>query len=245
MLPVIAIIGRPNVGKSTLFNRLTRTRDALVGDMPGLTRDRQYGEGQFDENRYILIDTGGLEASSRDFLIAKSKSKKGEAAEDIEELMVRQAWQAVVEADVVLFLVDGRAGVHPDDEKISQLLREQYKKVYLVVNKVDGLDTNLARADFYSLGLSEVHQISAEHGFGVRNLISKVLDRVASEKPEESEASKEQVEKERDKDKSISIAFIGRPNVGKSTLVNRILGEERVIVYDQPGTLCVDRYGWR
>ena len=209
MLPVIAIVGRPNVGKSTLFNRLTKSRDALVVDLPGVTRDRQYGEGEIGDKRYIVIDTGGI----------------GEGEEGIDSPMTAQAKLAMQEANDIIFVVDGRVGVIPADEKIAHLLRTLNKKVYLVVNKTDGVDPNLAISDFHGLGLGEPLPIAAAHGRGVTTLgeiISEtfpVQDAVADEKT-----------------KGIKVAIIGKPNVGKSTLVNRMLGEERVIVYDHAGT---------
>jgi GTP-binding protein len=210
MLPVIAIAGRPNVGKSTLFNVLTRARTALVADEAGLTRDRQYGRGIIGERPYIVVDTGGL-----------SDSKDG-----VEELMAAQAWLAISEADVVLFMVDARAGLTPQDEELAQKLRVLSKVVYLVVNKIDGLDSETVKNDFYRIGLGEPHTIAASHGRGVTTLINFVLEQL----PAAVEAVNEETQK------GIKIAFVGRPNVGKSTLVNRMLGEERVIVYDQPGT---------
>jgi len=215
MLPVIAIVGRPNVGKSTLFNRVTRTRNALVGNKPGLTRDRQYGEGEYHGTRYIVVDTGGL-------------SDFGEAVdESVEALMAKQVWQSIREADAILLLVDARAGLTPDDEHIAKLLRKYSKKVYLAVNKIDGLDRDIVIAEFHELGLGYPYPVSAEHGTHINDFIEEILQDI----PQSSE-----VVLERQTEKGIKVAFIGRPNVGKSTLVNRILGEERVIVYDQPGT---------
>jgi GTP-binding protein len=210
MKPVIALVGRPNVGKSTLFNRLTRSRDALVADFPGLTRDRQYGDGLIGERPYIVVDTGGI----------------GEGEQGIDQPMTEQARLAVSEADAVLFLVDGRAGVTSADELIANELRAGDKPVYLVVNKTDGVDEQVAAADFYSLGLSEPHAIAASHGRGVKRLMNQVLKAF----PEPDEESAEGA------DPGICIAVLGRPNVGKSTLVNRLLGEERVVVYDEAGT---------
>lgn len=210
--PVIAIIGRPNVGKSTLFNCLTKTRAALIADQPGLTRDRQYGEGESGGQEYIVIDTGGLI----------------EKAAGIDALLAKHAWQAVTESDAVIFLTDGRAGINPDDTTIADKLQhlKMKKIVFLVVNKTDGIDPNLAIADFYELGMGEPYPIAAAHGRGVTELLNKILGEIPK-KPELAEPEKFQ---------GIKIAFVGRPNVGKSTLINRILGEERVIVYDQPGT---------
>ncbi|MFY0677953.1 MAG: ribosome biogenesis GTPase Der [Neptuniibacter sp.] len=213
MLPVIALIGRPNVGKSTLFNRLTRSRDALVADLPGLTRDRQYGEGVVGESDYIVIDTGGITGD--------------EAGIDFE--MAKQSLQAIDEADVVLFIVDARAGLNPADEMIANHLRCSDKPYYLVVNKIDGLNPDVAMADFYAMGVGQPLPIAAAHGRGVTQLIEMVLE----ELPEIEEASAETMA---EVEKGIKIAVVGRPNVGKSTLVNRLLGEERVVVFDQAGT---------
>ncbi|WP_207063756.1 ribosome biogenesis GTPase Der [Motiliproteus sp. SC1-56] len=210
MNPVIALVGRPNVGKSTLFNRLTRSRDALVADFPGLTRDRKYGEGRLDERDFIVIDTGGI---------------SGDEA-GIDSAMAEQSLLAIEEADAVLFLVDGRAGLNHADELIAQHLRQSGKPYFLVVNKIDGVDPDVAMADFYALGLAVPVPIAASHGRGVRNLIEQVLDGFPAP---EAEADEE-------KDQGIRMAVIGRPNVGKSTLVNRMLGEDRVVVYDQAGT---------
>ena len=215
MKPVIALVGRPNVGKSTLFNRLTRSRDALVADFPGLTRDRQYGEGRMGDRPYMVVDTGGI----------------GEGETGIDNPMTAQARQAAREADVVLFLVDGRAGITAADELVAQELRQLDKPVLLVVNKTDGLDENVAGSEFYQLGLPSLHAISASHGRGVRRLVDDML---AALPPEEEAA---ELEGDEDgPDEGICIAVLGRPNVGKSTLVNRMLGEERVVVYDEAGT---------
>ncbi|RLA05368.1 MAG: ribosome biogenesis GTPase Der, partial [Gammaproteobacteria bacterium] len=216
MRPVIALVGRPNVGKSTLFNRLTRTRDALVADEPGLTRDRQYGHADINDRECILIDTGGI-----------SGDEQG-----IDTLMAGQSLLAMEEADVVLFLVDARSGIAPSDEMIVKHLRNLAKPSFLVVNKIDGLDADNVISDFYSLGFGEPYGIAAVHGRGVRVLMEKV----AAEFPEQQLIEQEENEDEDDSDKPIKMAVVGRPNVGKSTLVNRMLGEERVIVYDMPGT---------
>lgn len=211
MKPVIALVGRPNVGKSTLFNRLTRSRDALVADQPGLTRDRKFGEGKLGDRPYIVVDTGGLSGED----------------EGVEKLMASQSWQAVQESDIVLFLVDGRAGMVTDDQNIAKRLRATGKPVYLVVNKTDGLNEDVVTAEFYAMGLGEPYPIAAAHGRGVHALINQVL----GDLPEE-EAIPEEIEAQQ----GIRIAIVGRPNVGKSTLVNRILGEERVVAFDLPGT---------
>jgi GTPase len=209
MKPTIVLVGRPNVGKSTLFNKLTRTRDAIVADMPGLTRDRHYGHGRLGDRPYLLVDTGGLEPTAR---------------EGIFEHMARQTLQAVAEGDAVLFLVDGRAGITPADRDIARELRRTGRKLTLVVNKAEGLSRDQAAAEFHELGLGEPHAISATHGDGVSELMSFVLASFAHE-------GREPMPDERPK-----VAIVGRPNVGKSTLVNALLGEERMIAFDQPGT---------
>lgn len=211
MRPVIALVGRPNVGKSTLFNRLTRSHDAIVANMPGLTRDRQYGEGSFNDKSFIVIDTGGITGYE----------------EGIDFEMASQSLQAIDEASICLFLVDAKDGVTPDDEKIVDYLRKHNKSSYLVVNKVDGLDPDQACAEFYSLGMSEVFPITATQGRGVNSLLREI---VSSAGTDDSDID------DNDKIDGIKIAIAGRPNVGKSTLVNRMLGEDRVVVYDQPGT---------
>ena len=208
MRPVIALVGRPNVGKSTLFNRLTRSRDAIVANLPGLTRDRQYGKGLHNGKSFIVIDTGGITGY--------------EGGIDFE--MASQSLLAIDEASICLFLVDARDGLTPDDEKIVDYLRKSNKNSYLVVNKVDGLDADQATADFYSLGLTQIFSITATQGRGVNSLLKEVLSGAEDDENEAEAAT------------GIKIAIAGRPNVGKSTLVNRMLGEERVVVYDQPGT---------
>lgn len=208
MKPTIAIVGRPNVGKSTLFNRLTRSRDALVADMPGLTRDRHYGHGRLGSKPYLVVDTGGFEPVVDDGILLK---------------MAQQSLQAVDESDAVIFLVDGRVGLTPQDQMIAQHLRQQHRPVFVVVNKAEGMTQSIAGAEFFELALGEPWAISASHGDGTRELIEAVLEGF-SEEAEEKE------------DKHPKFAIIGRPNVGKSTLVNAILGEERVIAFDQAGT---------
>jgi GTP-binding protein len=214
MKPVIALIGRPNVGKSTLFNRLTRSRDALVADLPGLTRDRHYGEGRVGERPFLVIDTGGFEP------VAK---------EGIMHEMAKQTKQAVAEADVVIFLVDGRQGLTPHDKTITDFLRKSGRSVMLVVNKAEGMKYTSVTADFYELGLGDPYVISSAHGDGVSDLVEESINIALASRPEE-------VNEPEDAVKGIKIAIVGRPNVGKSTLVNTLLGEERVIAFDMPGT---------
>ncbi len=209
MIPTIALIGRPNVGKSTLFNQLTRSRDALVADFAGLTRDRHYGRGIHDERPFYVIDTGGM----------------GSAEEGIDAPMMAQSRQAVEEADLVIFLVDAREGLSPADEEIAHFLRKSPCRVILAVNKTDGLDLDVALGDFYRLGFEQVLPIAAAHGRGVKAL----LDAAMSSFEPVPAAAEDDVER-------IRIAVVGRPNVGKSTLINRLLGEDRVVVFDLPGT---------
>ncbi|MDR5893527.1 ribosome biogenesis GTPase Der [Halomonas mongoliensis] len=211
MTPVIALVGRPNVGKSTLFNRLTRSRDALVADFPGLTRDRKYGNGVLGGKAYTVIDTGGISGDE----------------EGIDAAMAEQSLVAIDEADIVLFLVDARAGLNVADQAIANHLRVNQKKTWLVVNKTDGLDEPSAVAEFWELGLGEPRPIAAAHGRNVTALIDEVL----SPFPERDESIPVDTGT-----KGIRIGVIGRPNVGKSTLVNRLLGEERVVVFDEAGT---------
>ncbi|MDG6894606.1 ribosome biogenesis GTPase Der [Volucribacter amazonae] len=254
MTPVVALVGRPNVGKSTLFNRLTRTRDALVADFPGLTRDRKYGQAHIAGYDFIVIDTGGIDGSEQ----------------GVEEKMAEQSLLAIEEADVVLFLVDARAGLTSADIGIAQYLRQrQQKKTVLVANKTDGIDADSHCAEFYQLALGEVVQIAASQGRGVNQLMENVLaplfeqqaqpTQSAVQNEENFELASQQDEWEQefdfhneedsqlldqvladeyqhDENKNIKIAIVGRPNVGKSTLTNRILGEDRVVVYDMPGT---------
>lgn len=210
MTPVIALVGRPNVGKSTIFNQMTHSRDALVADLPGLTRDRKYGEGHYDGRKFIVIDTGGLTGD--------------EVGLDLE--MARQSMQAVEEADIVLFIVDGRSGLTTGDQMIADQLRRSGKQAHLVVNKTDGQDPDIASADFYSLGFESTFQCAAAHNRGIKSMLEVLLPE--PENPEEQDRA--------DMYPGIRIGVVGRPNVGKSTLVNRMLGEERVVVYDMPGT---------
>jgi len=209
MLPVIALVGRPNVGKSTLFNVLTRSRDALVADLPGLTRDRNYGYGRLGPIPYLVVDTGGLVVN----------------AEGIEELMAKQTLRAIEEADRVLFLLDAREGCAHSDHFIAQTLRKLGKDVVLVANKSEGIDSATAGADFHQLGLGEPLTISAAHGDGMKALLDRAL--AGFTVAHGTGAVEEQ---------GIRVAVIGRPNVGKSTLINRLLGEDRLIAFDQPGT---------
>ena len=213
MKPVIALIGRPNVGKSTLFNRLTRSRDALVADLPGLTRDRHYGEGRIGERPFLVIDTGGFEPVAKEGIVHE---------------MAKQTRQAIVEADVVVFIVDGRQGLTPHDKTITDFLRKSGRQVMLVVNKSEGMKYTSVTADFYELGLGDPYVISAAHGDGVADLVDQALDIAIDGKPQE--------ENEEAPLRGIKIAIVGRPNVGKSTMVNTLLGEERVIAFDMPGT---------
>ena len=286
MSKVVALVGRPNVGKSTLFNRLTKTRDALVADFPGLTRDRKYGRAMYNDYEYILIDTGGIDGSE----------------EGIETRMAEQSLQAIDEADLVFFLVDARNGLTSGDYMIADYIRRHQKKTVLVANKIDGLDSDVATAELYALGISNIYPISATHGRGLSSLLDEVLSPVLSDGEEhelpqpgpfddpeaikwekgfdfldnvpmdkeaggfdwhawklrhqkkddagdtdgesgseKAEAGEKKPENDEEHDGSFSdlpikFAIVGRPNVGKSTLTNRMLGEERVIVYDMPGT---------
>ncbi len=213
MKPVIALVGRPNVGKSTLFNQLTRSRAALVADYAGLTRDRQYGSAEYEGQVFIVIDTGGL---------------TGERG-GIEALMQEQAWAAVTEADIVVFMVDARAGMTVADQEIAERLRRTGKRIQLVVNKIDGVDESLVQAEFARLGLGEPVFTTASHGRGISALWQALIEQLAS-------SALLAAEPEVPADDSIRVALIGRPNVGKSTLTNRLLGEDRVLAFDQPGT---------
>jgi GTP-binding protein len=212
VLPVVALIGRPNVGKSTLFNRLTRSRDAIVADYPGLTRDRQYGFGKLGPIPYLVVDTGGVAGGEQ----------------GIEEIMVEQTVRALKEADVAIVLVDGREGVTAADEHAAMLARRHARKTWLVVNKSEGLDSDMAAADFHRLGFGDPVAISAAHGDRVSALMDAVLDEFADRTHVEATDDEPQ--------DALRIAIVGRPNVGKSTLANRLLGEDRFVVYDQPGT---------
>jgi GTP-binding protein len=209
MIPVIALVGRPNVGKSTLFNRLTRSRDALVANYSGLTRDRKYGDGEMHDRRFMVIDTGGISGEE----------------EGIDVGMAEQSLLAMDEADIVLFIVDCRSGIIAADHMIAETLRKKNRKVYLVANKIDGLDPAAALADFYQLGFSGMFPTTATHGRGVRSMMEELLEPY----PEYAEPDNSGLN-------GIRIGVVGRPNVGKSTLVNRLLGEDRVVVYDEAGT---------
>ena len=212
MKPVLALVGRPNVGKSTLFNRMTKSRDAIVADFAGLTRDRHYGDGRLGEREYIVIDTGGFEPT---------------AESGIYKEMAKQTRQAVAEADAVVFVVDARSGVSGQDHDIARFLRTAGKKVLLAVNKAEGMRDAPQLAEFHELGIGEPLGVSAAHGEGVRDLVDIALARVPlREEPAEPPES----------ERRVRVAIVGRPNVGKSTLVNALLGEERVIAFDQPGT---------
>lgn len=210
MLPIIVIVGRPNVGKSTLFNRLTGRRDALVADLPGVTRDRQYGEGQCQGRSYMVVDTGGIIETDDPTM---------------SELTFEQAQQALAEADQVFFMVDAQAGLMPADQLIADQLRVHQDKVVLLVNKADRESAAVASSEFYTLGFGEPQAISAKRGRGVESVMGAVLDKLPEAEVPLS-----------DEEAGIRIAVIGRPNVGKSTLINRMLGEERVVVCDRPGT---------
>jgi len=215
--PVVALVGRPNVGKSTLFNRLTRSRAALVADFSGLTRDRHYGEGRVGDIPFIAIDTGGFEPVAKDGILLE---------------MARQTRQAIAEADVVVFLVDARAGLNAHDHEIATLLRKSgQQRVLLAVNKAEGMGAGAAIAEFHELGLGQPYPISAAHGDGIVDLIELALQDLAEPPAEEEEAAEEG-----EHDHRIKLAIVGRPNVGKSTLINTLMGEERVIAFDMPGT---------
>ena len=213
MKPVIALVGRPNVGKSTLFNRLTRSRDAIVADFAGLTRDRHYGNGKQGKREYIVIDTGGFEP---------------DAVSGIYREMAKQTQQAVAEADVVVFVVDARAGVSAQDHEIGKYLRRLSKPCVLVANKAEGMLEGVQLSEFYELGLGDVYGISAAHGQGIRDLVDIALNLLHLPEPQDDA---EPLDKS-----TIRLAVAGRPNVGKSTLINTWLGEERLVAFDLPGT---------
>lgn len=232
--PVIALVGRPNVGKSTLFNRLTRSRSALVADYSGLTRDRHYGEGRVGDKPFIVVDTGGFEP------VAKS---------GILHEMARQTRQAIAESDVVLFLVDARAGLNAHDHDIASLLRKSAQRVILCVNKAEGMAHSGSISEFHELGLGQPYAISAAHGDGINDLVEIALEGLGEERadtdfdvddrePDPGAMADDATEHDHgpDPDHRIKLAIVGRPNVGKSTLINTLLGEERVIAFDLPGT---------
>lgn len=210
MLSVVAIVGRPNVGKSTLFNRLTKTRDALISAYPGTTRDRQYGEVNFLDRQFIIVDTGGIT----------------DETDDVGKLITRQALQAIEDADKVLFVVDGQAGITPEDRSIAETLRRSGKTIFLAVNKTEGKDASMSTIDAHELGMGTPVAIAAVHGSGMAKLIETLFPEPTHPAEPESRVI----------DDSIRLAIVGRPNVGKSTLTNRMLGEDRVIVHDSPGT---------
>ena len=212
MKPVIAIVGRPNVGKSTLFNRMTKSRDAIVADFAGLTRDRHYGDGRSGEHEFIVVDTGGFEPDSTTGIVKE---------------MAKQTRQAVAEADAVIFVVDVRAGVSGQDFDIARYLRTVGKKVILAVNKAEGMQESPLLAEFFELGLGDPHPISAAHGQGIRSLTEAALAHFEFDDEDDAEP---------DEGAPIRLAVAGRPNVGKSTLINTWLGEERLVAFDQPGT---------
>lgn len=213
MKPVLALVGRPNVGKSTLFNRLTKSRDAIVADFAGLTRDRHYGDGRLGEREFIVVDTGGFEPT---------------AESGIYKEMAKQTRQAVAESDVVIFVVDVRAGVTGQDHDIARYLRTAGKKVLLAANKAEGMLQGIQLAEFYELGMGEPLAVSSAHGQGIRSLLTAALEDFAFDEPDDLALD--------DPDRPIRLAVAGRPNVGKSTLINTWLGEERLVAFDLPGT---------
>src|SRR5512144_151514 len=229
MLPTIALVGRPNVGKSTLFNRLTKSRDALVADFPGLTRDRHYGRGRAGGREFIVVDTGGFEPVAKDGIL---------------HAMAQQTKTAIAEADAVVFLVDARAGLVAQDKTIGDVLRRSGRPIVLAVNKSEGIAAERAAAEFHELGLGTPYAISSAHGENVDALIEHALSQLSAPATGDEAASD-------DADKRIKVAIVGRPNVGKSTLVNTLVGSERMIAFDEPGTtrdaiyLDFDRGGQR
>ena len=217
MLPTIALVGRPNVGKSTLFNRLTKSRNALVADHPGLTRDRHYGRARAGERAFIIVDTGGFEPIATTGILFE---------------MAKQAKAAIAESDAIIFIVDARSGLAPQDQAIAELLRKSGRPVVLAVNKAEGLPPERTVAEFHELGLGEPLPISAAHGENVRDVVDIALDRCGAPTADDAAGEADGAPPER----RIKVAVVGRPNVGKSTLVNALLGEERVIAFDEPGT---------
>jgi GTP-binding protein len=219
MKPVIALVGRPNVGKSTLFNRMTKSRDAIVADFAGLTRDRHYGDGRLGDREFIVIDTGGFEPDSSTGIVKE---------------MAKQTRQAVAEADAVIFVLDVRTGLAGQDQDIGRYLRQCNKRVFVAVNKAEGMSDSPLLAEFHELGMGEPHPVSAAHGQGIRSLLEAVLDSFEAPVDEEDEALAEGAGP--DDERAIRLAVAGRPNVGKSTLINTWLGEERLVAFDMPGT---------
>jgi GTP-binding protein len=220
MIPTLVLVGRPNVGKSTLFNRLTRTRDALVADLPGLTRDRHYGHGRMGSQPFLVVDTGGFEPTAKDGIVHE---------------MARQAESAIAEADVLLFIVDGRAGLTPQDQAIADRLRKSGRPLHLVVNKAEGMVRAMVAAEFHEMGCGDPLVISSAHGDGVRELVELALAPFA-EKVGAGATAAEGGDQSAAVATVPKVAIVGRPNVGKSTLINTLLGEERVIAFDMPGT---------
>ncbi|MEE9575526.1 MAG: ribosome biogenesis GTPase Der, partial [Gammaproteobacteria bacterium] len=212
MKSVIAIVGRPNVGKSTLFNFLTKSRDALVADRPGVTRDRQYGFGNHQGREFILVDTGGLGRNDKD-------------SENISNLISDQSLLAIEEADALIWLVDGREGLTSEDEHLAEKLRPMCDRIFLTANKTEGLNADIVLSDFYRLGFGDPFAISAKRGAGVRQLMDEIIKQLPVESEDEDQTKY-----------GLRITVLGRPNVGKSTLTNRILGEERMLTFNQPGT---------
>jgi GTPase len=216
MKPVIAIVGRANVGKSTLFNRITKSRDAIVADFAGLTRDRHYGDAKLGRREFIVVDTGGFEPDKPIGVVAE---------------MAKQTKQAVAEADLVIFVVDVRAGLSAQDHDIARFLRQQQKRVLLAANKAEGMVDSPALGEFHELGIGEPLPISSAHGQGIRSLLEAALEPFDFGDEEDDDAAETE-----DPDRPIRLAVAGRPNVGKSTLINAWLGEERLVAFDQPGT---------
>lgn len=211
MYPVIAIVGRPNTGKSTLFNKITGTRNALIADIPGVTRDRNYGLATHRGRQIILVDTGGLNDHSSDDV-------------EISELVSQQSLQAIKEADILFWVLDGQDGLAPGDENLTEVLRPYDKKLYMLINKTEAMEEDMACAEFYRLGIGTPHAVSAKRGYGVDSILDQALENFSDEEEEEFSPD------------NVRITVIGRPNVGKSTLINRIIGEDRVLTFDKPGT---------
>ncbi|MBW1774741.1 MAG: ribosome biogenesis GTPase Der, partial [Deltaproteobacteria bacterium] len=221
MGPIVAIVGRPNVGKSTLFNRLSKSRNALVDDQPGITRDRLYASVRWEESVFTIIDTGGFDEQDREPLLDKVREQVG---------------KAIQEADRIIFMVDGPHGILPADEEIARILRHADKEVFLAVNKIDGLEHDHLVSEFYKLGLDNAYPLSAAHGHGLKSLMEEVTREIGD------------AAEEMEDDSRVRVAILGRPNVGKSSLINRILGSDRLLVSDMPGTTrdAVDTpYTWK